>query len=291
MQHVVTHPTPPFSAAGDRLTVHQVPSARDNLIWLVQCSRTGETAVVDGPEAGTALDYCETHGLRLTTVINTHTHPDHIGINRDLQKRQRLEALTVVGPGSRAADIPGLTDAVGEGSTVKIGEVEGQVMVTEGHLDGHVSYVFGDLLLCGDTMFAAGCGRMFDGPPSKMFDSLGRLAALSGETRVCCAHEYTEDNLRFAWSVEPDNPDLAERIREVWAIRADGGCTVPTTIATERKTNPFLRSTSPTLVANVCAAMPETDPDDPLAVFTATRAMKDTGAYRSRGDQDLPLAP
>jgi hydroxyacylglutathione hydrolase len=289
MQHVVTRPTPPFASACGRLTVHQVPVWVDNLVWVVVCSETGEAAVVDGPEAGPVLDYAKAHGLRLTTVLNTHTHGDHVGINRDLERRGLLEGLAVVGPARRAADVPGLTRAVDEGDVVRIGAVEGRVLLTEGHLDGHVSFVFGDLLFCGDTMFAGGCGRLFDGPPSKMHDSLQRLAALPGPTRVCCAHEYTQDNLRFAWSLEPNNPALAERIRRVWALRAEGGCAVPSTIEEEQATNPFVRTGSSELVAAVGRARPGVALEGSLAVFTATRTLKDLGDYKARGDEGLPL--
>jgi hydroxyacylglutathione hydrolase len=287
--HVVTRPTPPFDSRDGRLTVHQVPVWVDNLVWIVVCNETGEAAVVDGPEAGPVLDYCKAQGLRVTTVLNTHTHGDHVGINRDLQRRGLLDGMMVVGPARRAADVPGLTRAVDEGDTVRVGAVEGRVMLTEGHIDGHISFVFGDLLLCGDTMFAAGCGRLFDGPPAKMHDSLQRLAALPGDTRVCCAHEYTQDNLRFAWSVEPGNAALAERIQRVWALRAEGGCTVPSRIEEERATNPFVRTESAELVASVRAALPEVPLEASLDVFTAARRLKDLGGYKARGDVGLPL--
>lgn len=289
MQHLVTRPTPAFVSRDGRLTVHQVPVWVDNLVWIAVCNETGEAAVVDGPEAGPVLDYAKAHGLRINTVLNTHTHGDHVGINRDLQRRGLLDAMTVVGPARRAADVPGLTRAVDDGDLVRIGAVEGRVLLTEGHLDGHVSFVFGDLLFCGDTMFAGGCGRLFDGPPSKMHDSLQRLAALPGDTWVCCAHEYTQDNLRFAWSVEPGNAALAERIRRVWALRAEGGCTVPSRVEDERATNPFVRTGSSELVASLRKALPEVVLEGSLAVFTATRRLKDLGDYKARGDEGLPL--
>lgn len=289
MQHVVTRPTPAFTSRCGRLSVHQVPVWIDNLVWLLVCNETGETAVVDGPEAGPVLDYCQAQGLRLTTVLNTHTHGDHIGINRDLQRRGLLDGMTVVGPARRAADVPGLTRGVDEGDLARVGAVEGRVMLTEGHLDGHISFVFDDLLLCGDTLFAGGCGRLFDGPPAKMHDSLQRLAAVDEDAWVCCAHEYTQDNLRFAWSLEPGNAALAERIRQVWALRAEGGCTVPSRLEVERQTNPFLRTDAPELVASVRAALPDAPLGGALEVFTATRRLKDLGAYKARGDEGLPL--
>jgi hydroxyacylglutathione hydrolase len=289
MQHVVTRPTPPFASRCGRLTVHQVPAWVDNLVWIVVCNETGEAAIVDGPEAGPVLDYAKAQGLRITTVLNTHTHGDHVGVNHDLQRRGLLDGMTVVGPARRADDVPGLTRAVDDGDVVRIGAVEGRVMLTEGHIDGHISFVFGDLLLCGDTMFAGGCGRLFDGPPAKMHDSLQRLAALPGDTRVCCAHEYTQDNLRFAWSVEPGNAALAERIRAVWTLRAEGGCTVPSRVEEERATNPFVRTGSAELVASVRAALPDAPLGDALDVFTATRRLKDLGGYKARGDEGLPL--
>ena len=205
------------------IEIHRVPVWRDNLCWLAVCSQTGETAVIDGPQAAEVLEYIERVGLDLKAVFNTHTHGDHVGINRDLDKRGLLEKLRVVGPGKVASDVPGLNEAVDEGDTIRLGEVQGRVMRTEGHLDGHVSYLFGDVLFCGDTLFTGGCGYLFDGPPDTMYRSLMRLAALRPETRVCCAHEYTKDNLTFAWFVEPDNLALRDRIRWVWEARGRGG--------------------------------------------------------------------
>ena len=121
------------------------------------------------------------------SILNTHTHWDHIGINNDLERRGELARFRVVGPAKVASDVPGITEAVREGDSIQFGGVTGRVMLTEGHLNGHVSYVFGDVLFCGDTLFGGGCGYLFDGPPAKMFQSLLRLAALPGETRVLCA--------------------------------------------------------------------------------------------------------
>jgi hydroxyacylglutathione hydrolase len=288
MNHVVTHPTEPFKTASGALEVHQVPSATDNLIWVV-VARDGEAAAVDGPEAGTVLDYCKARGYRLTTIFNTHTHGDHIGINWDLDKRGMLGSMRVVGPRPVAKDVPGLTEPVDEGDTTAFAGVEGKVMLTEGHIDGHVTFVLDGVLFCGDTMFGAGCGYLFDGPPPKMWKSLERLAALDGAHRVCCAHEYTQDNLRFAWSVEPGNEDLAQRIRSTWALRAEGRSSVPSTIEVERKTNPFLRHASPILREHVAKAMSDRSLSTPVEIFAATRALKDRKDYRNLSDSTLPI--
>jgi hydroxyacylglutathione hydrolase len=280
VEHVVSVWPEPFLAAGGALEVHPLPAGRDNLVWLVVCTATREAAVVDGPDAAAAVDRCAQIGARLTTVLNTHTHGDHVGVNRDLARLGRLDGLQVVGPARDAANVPGLTRGVDEGDAVRIGDVVGRVLLTEGHLDGHVSYVFGDLLFCGDTLFSGGCGYLFSGPPSKMFHSLMRLAQLDGATWVCCAHEYTEDNLAFAWSVEPDNEALGRRIAAVAAARAEGRTVVPSRLEEERATNPFLRPGSPSVraAAEAFAGRPLTSFEE---VFAATRALKDTRRYKA----------
>jgi hydroxyacylglutathione hydrolase len=289
MTHVVTMPRDPFRSADGSLEVHQIPAAQDNLIWLAVCTKTGAAAVVDGPSAGGLLDYCKANGIELGAIFNTHTHHDHIGVNADLASRGLLDGLRVVGPARVADQVPGITERVDDGAEVTLGAVTGRVMLTEGHINGHISYVFDDVVFCGDTMFGAGCGYLFDGPPAKMHDSLTRLSQLDGGTRVCCAHEYTQDNLRFAWSVEPDNEALAQRIREAWTLRSAGGCTVPSTIELERATNPFLRHGSASLRANVAKAWPDKTLSTPAEIFAATRALKDRKDYKSLSDQQLPL--
>ena len=289
MAHVVTTPKPTFLAMSGAAQVHQVPVWTDNFSWILVCKQTGEAAVVDGAEAKPVLDHVSAHGLRLTTILTTHTHPDHIGIHRQLDKQGELAALRVVGNRDLAGVIPGLSEGVGEGSEVALGALRGQAMLTEGHINGHITYLFGDLLFCGDTLFAGGCGFLFDGPPHKMHASLDRLMGLSDQVQVCCAHEYTEDNLRFAWSVEPDNQALAERIRAVWAIRARGESTVPSTIGEERATNPFVRWDSDTIKRSVHAALPDEPLETPAQVFAATRKLKDKKLYKQQGDSALPL--
>ena len=289
MQHVVSRPVTPFRTADGALEIHQIPSWQDNLIWLMVSTESGEAAAVDGPEAESVLAYCKTNDFRLTTIFNTHTHGDHVGINHELQRRGLLADIRVVGPARAASAVPGITELVDEGDSVAFGGATARVLLTEGHINGHISFVFGDVLFCGDTLFAGGCGYLFDGPPEKMYASLHRLQSLDGTTRVCWAHEYTQDNLRFAWSVEPDNEALAERIRVVWPLRAAGGCTVPSTIADECATNPFLRWHSETLKQHVAEQMPGTRLDSAVNIFAATRALKDKKNYRRLADDVLPL--
>lgn len=270
MAHVVTQPSGPFETGDGRLTVYQLPAATDNFVWALVPKDGSGIAAVDGPDAEAVLALCQRVQRPLATVINTHTHGDHIGINRDLEKRGLLAGLRVIGPKKVADKVPGLTEPVDEGDQIQFGGSAAAVWLTEGHLDGHISFVFRGAIFCGDTLFAGGCGYLFDGPPAKMWTSLQRIAQLPGETLVCCAHEYTQDNLRFAWSVEPQNEALAERIRQTWRRRGAGHPTVPSTIAEELATNPFLRAKS-------------------LAEFTARRAEKDRKAYRSIPDSNLPI--
>lgn len=289
MSHVVQHANPPQRSPGGRLEIHQIPAATDNLIWLAVHPDTREALAVDGPNAQPVLDYCSQHGLNWTTVVNTHIHGDHIGINRELQQRGRLSAMRVVGAAQTAEAIPGLNCAVKEGDNLELLGLPTTVWRTEGHINGHLSYIIDGVLFCGDTLFAGGCGYLFDGPPQRMHESLQRLAQLPTETLVCCAHEYTQDNLRFAYTVDRDNPALQERIRQVWATRNQGGCTLPSTIGLEQRTNPFLRVQDPAIHAALRQSMPEVDVRSPADVFTALRQLKDARHYKAQSDAELPL--
>lgn len=286
MQHVVTRVPPPFPAAGGRLRVHTVPAAQDNLVWVIEAA-DHTAAAVDGPNATAVLDLCAREGLRLTTVLTTHTHGDHIGLHHHLDLEGRLGGLRVVGSAATADAIPGLNEPVVEGDVVAFGGASFEVWRTDGHLTGHVCYVGEDVLFCGDTLFAGGCGKVFDGPMAAMARSLLRLGALPGAVRACCAHEYTLDNLRFAAWVEPDNAALLERWAAVAAIRAEGGCTVPSTLASEQATNPYLRPGSPTIRARLEALCPGVSLDTPVDVIGALRALKDSGRHRA----EMPEVP
>lgn len=283
--HAVTRPKEPISLCGGALVAHQIPAWQDNFIWLLVSPDAKEAAAVDGPEAGPALEACARLGVKLTTILNTHTHHDHVGINAELLEQK----LRVIGPAGAASEVPGLTEPVDEGDTVEVLGQRFEVLRTEGHKNGHVSYVLDGAVFTGDTLFAAGCGYLFDGPAEAMHDSLQRLTALPEDTLVFCAHEYTQDNLRFAWSIEPGNPALAERIREAWAVRAQGESTVPSTIGLERATNPFVRVGSEEIRHAVAAAYPTRRFDVDADVFAATRALKDAKTYKNLADTDLPI--
>lgn len=289
MTHVVRRPPGPFAIADGAGVLHQVPLGEDNLGWLVVCRETGEAAAVDGPEAGPYLALCERLGVRLTTIWNTHTHGDHIGCNRDLARRGLLSDLRVFAPAGAAVATPGCTDPVDEGDRATVGRLGAEVWRTDGHLDGHVSFVMPGAVFCGDTMFTAGCGYLFDGPAAAMHQSLHRLASLPDATLVCCAHEYTWSNLRFAWVVDAANPALAERIRRARAILAEGGSCVPSTMAEERATNPFLRGTLPSVRAGFQAHTARPLGERAVDAFTDLRALKDGATWRSIRDAELPV--
>ena len=287
--HCVRTPTEPFLTSSGKFRVHQVCVWQDNFSWLLVCEETGEAAVIDGPEAQPVLDYCELHSFQLTTILNTHTHGDHIGINMELRSLGMLSGIKVVGSSRRAADIPGISNPVDEGDVYSFGAIDCQVWLTEGHIDGHVSFLIDDVLFCGDTLFGGGCGYLFDGPPAKMQRSLERFLTLPDSTRVCCAHEYTQDNLRFAWSVDAGNPHLEARIADTWRARSLGLSTVPSSIGLERMTNPFMRWGAASVRDAAKLFDPDLDVTDPVEVFAATRRLKDSKAYRDLSDMALPL--
>lgn len=279
MTHVVTNPTPLFHSESGKLAVLQVPAAQDNLVWVLWCTETRECAIVDGPNVQGALDVIDEHQLNLVAVFNTHIHGDHIGVNRDLQKRGMLAGLRVVGSAKTADQIPGLTEPVHDGDEVCLGNATGKVMLTEGHLNGHISFLFEDLLFCGDTLFGGGCGYLFDGPAEKMHNSLQALSSLPKHTRVCCAHEYTVDNLRFARSIDPENVSVTKRLENAEKVSANGGSTVPSTISLERETNPFVRAMDEEIRRRVEAAL-KISVKAGAEQFAATRRLKDLKLYK-----------
>jgi hydroxyacylglutathione hydrolase len=228
------------SAMSQSLEIVRVPVLSDNYVWLIHDPVSEETVVIDPGEAAPVLAAAEARGWRIGQVWNTHWHADHTGGNQAVKD---AHGATVFAPAAEAAKIPTADRLVGEGDRVTIGARAATVWETPAHTAGHISYHFADdgAVFVGDTMFAMGCGRLFEGTAEQMHAALQRLAALPGDTSVYCAHEYTLSNARFAVSVEPGNAEIAARLAEVQRLREAGQATVPTTIALERATNPFVR--------------------------------------------------
>ena len=234
------------------LRIERVPTLADNYTYLIVCEDTVEAAAIDAPEAAPVVARAESLGVRLTLVLSTHHHFDHSAANPELAKRYDAP---VFGHASDANRIPGLTDGLEEGDRIQVGRQEARVLFIPAHTRGHIAYVFDDAqaVFCGDTLFAAGCGRLFEGTPAMMFTALKeKLSALPDATRVFCGHEYTESNLVFAAHVEPENEAVEAKLARVRKIRENAAAdwhdatpaemTVPSTIGEERETNPFMRA-------------------------------------------------
>jgi len=251
------------------LEIVQIPVLQDNYLYLVHEPTSGDTAIVDPAVDEPVIAELEARGWRLTHILNTHHHMDHTGANLALKRRYDV---TVIGPAADKERIPGIDIGVGDGDTVMLGNISADVYFVPGHTRGHIAYHFSadKALFCGDTLFAMGCGRLFEGTPEQMWNSLSKLMALPDETRVFCAHEYTAANGAFALSVEPKNAALVARMAEVKRLRADGLPTVPSTLALEKETNPFLRPMSAEIQAMIgLKGAPLTD------IFSEVRCRKD----------------
>ena len=222
------------------LEIVRVPVLSDNYAWLIHDSDSGDTVAVDPGEAQPVLDAAAARGWTVGQVWTTHWHPDHTGGNAAM----KAAAARITGPAAEAGRIPTLDVQVGEGDTVAIGGQVADVMLVPGHTAGHIAFHLAAeaAIFTGDTLFAMGCGRLFEGTPAQMFANMQRYAALPDETQVYCGHEYTQSNGRYALVAEPDNAAIVERMIAVDAARANGEATVPTTIRLERATNPFLRA-------------------------------------------------
>ncbi len=237
------------------LEVVRVPVLRDNYAWLLHDDVSGRTAALDPGEAQPLLDAAAARGWTIDAVWLTHWHGDHI------DGAAAIKAATgarVIGPEAERAKIPALDDGAGEGDVASLGAARAAVWHVPGHTAGHIAFHFADdqIVFTGDTLFALGCGRLFEGTAAEMFANMQRYAALDDATRVCCGHEYTQSNGRFAMSVDPGNAALAARMVEVDRLRGAGEPTVPTSIGLERATNPFFRATD-------------------VATFAALRVQKD----------------
>jgi len=225
------------------LEIVRIPVLSDNYVWLVHEPESGETMAVDPAVAEPVLDEAQARGWTITQIWNTHWHPDHTGGNAAIKE---ATGCTITGPAAEAERIPTLDRKVAEGDSVSLGKVNAQVLDVPAHTAGHITFHFPteQVAFVGDTLFAMGCGRLFEGTAEQMYSNMRKLEALGDETRIYCAHEYTQSNGRFALTVEPDNSALVSRMEKVNAMREAGEPTVPTTIALERATNPFMRAAS-----------------------------------------------
>jgi hydroxyacylglutathione hydrolase len=225
------------------IEVIRIPVLSDNYVWLVHEPDSGATMVVDPAVAAPVLAEAEARGWRITDIWNTHWHPDHTGGNAEIKA---ATGCTITGPAAEVERIPTLDVLVKGGDTVRLGALAATVIDVPAHTAGHIAYYFAaeSAAFVGDTLFAMGCGRLFEGTAAQMFDNMARLAELPDATTVYCAHEYTQSNGRYALVAEPGNPALIARMADVDAARLRGEATVPTTIALEKATNPFMRAAS-----------------------------------------------
>ncbi|MED5359345.1 MAG: hydroxyacylglutathione hydrolase [Pseudomonadota bacterium] len=251
------------------LQVHQFPCRSDNYGFLAHDPATQSTACIDTPDDDATNAALEKNGWRLTHILNTHHHGDHTGANLLLKERW---GCTIVGAANDAERIPGIEVRVSDGDTYTFGGLDAKVFEVPGHTTGHIAYYFQSegIAFVGDTLFALGCGRLFEGTPEMMWNSLQKLMTLPDDTVVYCAHEYTQANAEFALSVEPGNDRLVARSKEIVKLRAKGLPTVPTTIGLERETNPFVRPMSENLQATIGLSGA-----DLVSVFAETRNRKD----------------
>ena len=250
------------------LTVTLVPCLKDNYAYLLADRQAGLCAVVDPSEPEPVKAALAREGLTLTHILNTHHHWDHTGGN--LALKAELGAR-VIGPGKDRDRIPGIDEGVSEDAPFTFGPHSARILEVPAHTRGAITFVFGDIAFTGDTLFAMGCGRLFEGDPPMMWASLSKLMKLPDQTKIYCGHEYTLSNGRFALTLEPDNADLQARMREVEAARAKNEPTVPSTMAMEKKTNPFLRPDS----AELRHTLGMQNASD-VEVFGETRRRKDS---------------
>ncbi len=235
------------------VTVQPVPMLSDNYAWLLRETVTGAVAIADPPDAAAAIKAIDASGGRLDLILLTHHHGDHTAGADELRTHY---AARIAGARADAHRLPKLDIELAEGDELQFGNTRAVILETPGHTRGHIAFFFplGNVLLCGDTLFSVGCGRLLEGTAEEMFASLKKLSALPDETLVACGHEYTASNVQFALTVEPDNMALHGRALEVMQLRAAGQSTVPSMLAQERATNPFLRAPTAARLAEIRTA-------------------------------------
>jgi hydroxyacylglutathione hydrolase len=253
--------------------IHPIPAFQDNYIWAIVSADENAFAVVDPGDPGPVLEFAKTHNLMLTHILVTHHHPDHTGGLVSLAEKYQP---IIFGP--RPSNIKGITDFVAEGDNIELFGARFSVLEVPGHTLDHIAYFSNDTapptLFCGDTLFAAGCGRLFEGTPAMMFESLAKLTALASSTAVYCTHEYTMANLKFAAAADGQNPALQSRVTAEQAKRDQAQPTLPSTIGLELATNPFVRCDDGEIIKRL-KNQNSTALDSSVDVFAALRAWKD----------------
>jgi hydroxyacylglutathione hydrolase len=246
-----------------------VPALSDNYVYIARDTETDTTMVVDPGEAGPVLKALDNYGWSLTHILNTHHHGDHIGGNEELISKYNAK---LIGPASENDRIPRMDQTVVDGDLIDIGGHKGLVLETPGHTRGHISVWFAesDALFCGDTLFALGCGRVFEGTMEEMWASLLKLRSLSQTAKIYCGHEYTLSNAKFALSIDSENNKLRNRVKDFETMRSEGIPTIPSVLIDELETNPFLRADDPILATAMGMAGA-----DPVSIFAEIRRQKD----------------
>ena len=251
------------------LEIIQLPVLSDNYIYIVHEPDLKQTAVIDPAISAPVLEVLKNKGWSLDYIFNTHHHSDHVGANLELKDQTGCQVLASHADRSR---IPGIDKQLKQGDEVRLGNQIAKVMAVPGHTLGHIVYYFpkDNVLFCGDTMFSMGCGRLFEGSAEQMWDSLQKLKKLPKQTKIYCAHEYTQANGQFALTIDPDNQQLQQRIAQVDKLRTENKATIPTVLDQELETNPFLREDDPSIQNNL--GMTDNRASD---VFRKIRELKD----------------